>query len=82
MITYWMVYQQKIKVYYSLDAIYKGSSTMNDEDVLYPIEFLNSLSFLGIPNYALLLKIGVPVMILRNINERVGLCNGTRLVIT
>nr|GEY80619.1 ATP-dependent DNA helicase PIF1-like [Tanacetum cinerariifolium] len=33
----------------------------------------------GIPNHKLVLKIGAPVMCLRNIDQRGGLCNGTRL---
>lgn len=49
---------------------------------MYPLEFLNSLSFNGIPTHCLELKEGLPVMLLRNINPALGLCNGTRLLIT
>jgi len=28
------------------------------------------------------LEFGVPVMLLRNLNKKLGLCNGTRLIIT
>jgi hypothetical protein len=35
---------------------------------LYPTEFLNTLKFAGIPDHELRLKIGLPVMLLRNIN--------------
>ncbi|XP_076897876.1 uncharacterized protein LOC143551299 [Bidens hawaiensis] len=31
------------------------------------------------PNHRLVLKVGVPIMLLRNINHKKGLCNGTRL---
>jgi hypothetical protein len=51
-------------------------------DGLYPTEFLNTLKFLGIPNHELKLKVGLPVMLLRNINQAAGLCNGTRMTIT
>uniref|UniRef100_A0A0D3E4S6 ATP-dependent DNA helicase n=1 Tax=Brassica oleracea var. oleracea TaxID=109376 RepID=A0A0D3E4S6_BRAOL len=44
-------------------------------------EYLSS-DIIGIPNHKLYLKIGVPVMLLRNLNQREGLCNGTRLLIT
>ncbi|XP_076941667.1 uncharacterized protein LOC143611338 [Bidens hawaiensis] len=33
---------------------------------------------LGMPNQRLVLKVGVPIMLLRNINHKKGLCNGTR----
>jgi len=45
----------------------------------YSSEFLNSLRFAGLPPHVLRLKVGAPVMLLRNINPRVGLYNGTRL---
>ena len=45
-------------------------------------EFLNSLTFSGIPDHELRLKVGLPIMLMRNINQSAGLCNGTRLIIT
>lgn len=45
-------------------------------------EFLNSLRVNGLPNHSIRLKIGCPVMLLRNIDPRGGLMNGTRLQIT
>ncbi|PIA33948.1 hypothetical protein AQUCO_03900069v1 [Aquilegia coerulea] len=36
----------------------------------------------GVPNHLLELKVGIPVMLIRNINPSKGLCNGTRLVVT
>ncbi|KAK9048068.1 hypothetical protein SSX86_032968 [Deinandra increscens subsp. villosa] len=44
-------------------------------------DVLNSLHISGIPNHRLVLKVGIPVMLLRNIDQRNGLCNGTRLQI-
>ncbi|KAG5016666.1 hypothetical protein JHK82_022317 [Glycine max] len=43
-------------------------------------EFLNSLD--GLPTHSIKLKIGSPIMLLRNLNQNQGLCNGTRLVVT
>nr|GEZ25303.1 testis-expressed sequence 2 protein-like [Tanacetum cinerariifolium] len=42
-------------------------------------EFINGLKFLGVSNYRLALKVGVPIMLLRNIDQANGLCNWTRL---
>jgi len=50
-------------------------------DSLYPVEFLNTLQFGGIANHKLELKVGVPILLLRNLNQSIGLCNGTRLII-
>ncbi|GJZ46103.1 DNA helicase [Tanacetum coccineum] len=50
--------------------------------LLYPKEYLNSLSFPGLPPHRLTLKVGSPIMLLRNINIVGGLCNGTRLIVT
>ena len=68
--------------YLSADTISKCSDTCNDADILYPVEYLNSLTTNNFPNHRLKLKIGTPIMLLRNINQSLGLCNGTRLVIT
>ncbi|XP_042753167.2 uncharacterized protein LOC111906337 [Lactuca sativa] len=46
---------------------------------LYSPDVLNGLKVSGLPNHKLILKIGVPVMLLRNIDQKNGLCNGTRL---
>ena len=47
----------------------------------FPMEFLNSLTPSGMPPHALKLKIGAPVIILRNLNFEQGQCNGTRAVV-
>ncbi len=47
----------------------------------YPSEFLNTLEVSGMPSHKLLLKIGAPMMLLRNLDPSVGLYNGTRLII-
>ncbi|GJU98398.1 DNA helicase [Tanacetum coccineum] len=48
----------------------------------YPVEHLNSLKLPGFPPHRLKLKVGAPVMLLRNINLVGGLCNGTRMIVT
>ncbi|XP_076936436.1 uncharacterized protein LOC143603541 [Bidens hawaiensis] len=66
--------------YLSSDSIDEVESLSEDFDpALYSPDFLNGIKMSGMPNHRLLLKVGVPIMLLRNINQKKGLCNGTRL---
>jgi hypothetical protein len=47
----------------------------------YPMEYLNSLNASGLPLSKLALKVGCPVMLLRNLDPAKGLCNGTRMIV-
>ena len=48
---------------------------------MYPVEFLNTLHFAGLPPHELNLKKNAVVMLVRNLSVSRGLCNGTRLVV-
>jgi ATP-dependent exoDNAse (exonuclease V) alpha subunit len=52
-----------------------------DQSSFYPVEFLNTISHSGLPSSKLILKKGVPLMLLRNLDPQKGLCNGTRCVL-
>ncbi|KAJ1685676.1 hypothetical protein LUZ63_017066 [Rhynchospora breviuscula] len=70
------------KEYLSADSI-DGSDNMSDDlRGVYPIEFLNTISGGNLPCHRLILKVGVPIMLLRNIDQPNGLCNGTRAIVT
>ncbi|MCH79297.1 helicase-like protein [Trifolium medium] len=45
-------------------------------------EFLSSLRCSGVPNHKIVLKVGTPIMLLRNFDQSEGICNGTRLTVT
>lgn len=62
------------------NVIYNSINTVIDQGsaTVYPVEFLNSLSASGLPAHSIALKIGVPIMLLRNLSPP-KLCNGTRL---
>ncbi|KAJ0254528.1 Helitron helicase-like domain-containing protein, partial [Hirschfeldia incana] len=68
--------------YYSFDSFEISDTQSDQNDTLYAIEYLNSLEFSGLPSHKLTLKVGAPVMLLRNINQKKGLCNGTRMILT
>nr|GEW17398.1 DNA helicase [Tanacetum cinerariifolium] len=63
------------------DAIPHGHDG-REVELLYPREYLNTLSFSGLPPHRLELKVGTPIMLLRNVNIVGGICNGTHLIVT
>ncbi|KAL6620651.1 hypothetical protein ACP70R_035790 [Stipagrostis hirtigluma subsp. patula] len=68
--------------YYSCDSIDDTTANYCTIQSLYPTEFLNTIRISGLPDHHLQLKVGVPIMLLRNLDPTKGLCNGTRLIIT
>jgi ATP-dependent exoDNAse (exonuclease V) alpha subunit len=46
-----------------------------------PVEYLHSLNASGLPIAELRLKLGCPIILLRNIDPKRGLCNGTRATV-
>ncbi|XP_031116659.1 uncharacterized protein LOC116020319 [Ipomoea triloba] len=68
--------------YLSCDSVCKSDTNANMLSEVHTTEFLNSLRCSGVPNHSLTLKVGSPIMLLRNIDHSLGLCNGTRLIVT
>ena len=57
------------KIYLSADSVAE-----DDLQNAYPIDFLNSITLSGMPPHSMTLKVGAPVMLLRNL--RAGPGNG------
>ncbi|GJT95898.1 helicase [Tanacetum coccineum] len=68
--------------YTSADEICKVLTDTLEQHNLYPVEFLNSLNFPGMPPHSLCLKKELTIMLIQKVNPSKGLCNGTRLIIT
>ncbi|KAL6557987.1 hypothetical protein OROMI_018337 [Orobanche minor] len=68
--------------YLSSDSICKTEEDMTDNEDVFSPEFLNTIKCSGLPNHVIRLKVGCLVMLLRNIDQARGLCNGIRMVVT
>ena len=70
------------KEYLSFDSIDRTDTSYTEAyEVLTP-EFLSKLRTSGLPNHRIKLKVGTPIMLMRNLDQTDGLCNGTRLIVT
>ena len=63
---------------------YLSADSVAEEDLhtTYPTDFLNSITLSGMPSHSMTLKIGTPVILLRNLRGGPGgeLRNGTRMI--
>ncbi|RWS27879.1 uncharacterized protein B4U80_03589 [Leptotrombidium deliense] len=66
-----------------IDRVLSRGTDMSDEgaELMYPIEYINSLMPSGFPPQKLVLKNDAIVMLIRNLCVSDGLCNGTRLLV-
>src|SRR2546425_12911296 len=77
---YIILYLQKLGYMEKLLADLTENNNTQQSQVYSP-EFLRSLKIPDLPPGELKLKIGVPIILLRNLNPSEGLCNGTRLIV-
>lgn len=56
-------FNEKAVEYKSFDSVIQS-----DDAAHYPLEFLNTLNPSGLPLHKLILKIGAPIMLLRNLD--------------
>ena len=66
------------RTYLSVDSAIDES---NNPDHTIPLEYLNCIKLSGMPVHSITLKVGCPIILLRNLNPSAGLCNGTRLIV-
>ncbi|XP_076936475.1 uncharacterized protein LOC143603607 [Bidens hawaiensis] len=68
------------KEYLSSDSICPDENVRDTlQENMYSPDVLNGLKLSRMSNHKLVLKVGVPIMLLRNVYQKNGLCNGTRL---
>ncbi|KAG2780760.1 hypothetical protein PC129_g23818 [Phytophthora cactorum] len=64
-----------VPVHFAANAILEEDEEVN----FFEQEVLHTVNINGIPPHKLTLKRGAPIMMMRNSNPDLGLCNGTRL---
>ncbi|XP_057418166.1 uncharacterized protein LOC130712347 [Lotus japonicus] len=67
--------------YLSSDSALRSDEDSEIQGEWFTTEFFNDTKSSGMPNHKLLLKVGTPIMLLRNLDQAAGLCNGTRLIV-
>jgi hypothetical protein len=70
-------------ILYSADSIPTSEQSGGDDPMInYPIEYLNEINCSGLPLAKMELKIGCPIILLRNLDAKHGVCNGSRGILT
>ncbi|CAN1129145.1 ATP-dependent DNA helicase PIF1, partial [Linum perenne] len=67
--------------YYNYDSIQSDCVNSYAAEGEFPLKLSNSLQIGNFPDHQLRLKVGVLIILLRNLNQTTGLCNDTRIVI-
>nr|XP_010911417.1 uncharacterized protein LOC105037453 [Elaeis guineensis] len=67
------------RIYLSSDSVCRADANVDSMNDLYTTEYLNSIRMSGLPNHMLKLKVGAPMMLLRNIDKSLGLCNDIKI---
>ncbi|XP_038052743.1 uncharacterized protein LOC119725411 [Patiria miniata] len=73
---------QLLQKYPGQETVFTSIDTVpqDDQAVQYPSEFLNSLHPSGMPPHLLTVKVGIPIICLRNLTPTMA--NGTRMIVT
>ncbi|XP_017225092.1 uncharacterized protein LOC108201309 [Daucus carota subsp. sativus] len=68
--------------YFSRDEAQEFGGSESEFPMCFPYEYLHKLNMPGVPAHELILKEGAMVMLMRNLDQTVSLCNGTRMIVT
>ena len=71
-----------LSTFYFMDTVEQSREEDDGNIIPPPPELLRILNPSSLPPLKLSLKVGAPVILLRNLYPKEGLCNGTRMVIT
>jgi hypothetical protein len=72
-----------VQLFHSADCIPGTEQTGEDDPMLhYPPEYLNEINCSGLPLARLELKVGCPIMVLKNLDAANGVCNGSRGILS
>ena len=72
-----------VQVFHGADSIPTSEQSGGEDPMLnYPVEYLNEINCSGLPLAKLEVKVGCPVMVLRNLDPANGVCNGSRGILT
>ncbi|XP_026419750.1 ATP-dependent DNA helicase pfh1-like [Papaver somniferum] len=73
--------QKVVEIFPGAEVVYHSFDTITDDPKnLWTKYFLNTIVPGGLPPHKLILKIGSPIILSRNLDPKCGLCNGTRLL--
>ena len=70
-----MIVGQKMMIYRSTDRMLNPTEALR-----FPTEFLNKVTLSGIPDHIIVLKRGMPIMLLSNLDKKNGHANGSRYI--
>ncbi|XP_074342151.1 uncharacterized protein LOC141679587 [Apium graveolens] len=64
-----------VHTYLSQESIKDRGVDDNDFNSSFPVEYLNSINMSCMPKHELKVKVGAVIMLMRNLNQIMGLCN-------
>lgn len=79
--------EMAISLFPGSQRVYTSTDTIVDTDdpdsamATYPVEFLQTLHPSGMPSHNITIKIGMPLIVLRNLDPENGMCNGTKVFV-